>query len=76
MLLTLMAVVSLDLSGPVDVYSDWVDACEDVAQRKVDEELAEGNKAGADDMEFSSYGGGGEPRGGAVGDGDENDDDD
>jgi len=58
------------------VYSDWVDACEEVAHRRVDKELAEGHRAGAEDMEFSSYGGGGEPRGEAVGDGDENDDDD
>jgi transcription elongation factor Elf1 len=58
------------------VYSDWVDACEDVAHKKVDEELAERNKASADDMEFSTYGGGGDSRGEAMGDGDENDDDD
>jgi hypothetical protein len=52
-----------------------VDACEEVAHRKGDKELAEGNKAGADDMEFSTYGTGEEPRREAVGDGDENDDD-
>jgi transcription elongation factor Elf1 len=70
-----IANIVLDLSGPVDVYSDWVDACEEVAHRKGDKELAEGNKAGADGMEFSTYGTGEEPRREAVGDGDENDDD-
>lgn len=40
--------LSLDLSQPVDVYSDWIDACEQVAK-----EAAESD---AKDKEFSSYG--------------------
>lgn len=74
-----LLMVGLDLSAPVDVYSSWVDACEEVAHRKVDKEMAEGgNKASAEDMEFSTYGAGDEPRRGVVGDGDDdllNDDD-
>ena len=35
------------LSAAVDVYSDWIDACEDVAKDAADEE--------AEDARFSSY---------------------
>lgn len=38
----------LDLSQPVDVYSDWIDACEQVAK--------EAAETDAKDREFSSYG--------------------
>ena len=40
------------LSHAVDVYSDWVDACEDVAQEAAAAEVAER----AEDRRFSSYG--------------------
>jgi transcription elongation factor Elf1 len=36
------------LSAAVDVYSDWVDACEEVAKHAANEE--------AEDAKFSSYG--------------------
>ena len=46
------------LSAAVDVYSDWVDACEEVAKNAADEE--------AEDAKFSSYGtGSGAARAGA-----------
>lgn len=37
------------LSAPVDVYSDWLDACESVAQDAVAQEATE------EDKNFSSY---------------------
>ena len=37
------------LSAPVDVYSDWIDACESVAQEAIAEE------ATAEDRNFSTY---------------------
>lgn len=40
------------LSAAVDVYSDWVDACEDVAKNAAEED--------AEDAKFSSYATGGE----------------
>lgn len=39
------------LSAPVDVYSDWIDACEAVAQDAVAQEAEEAEK----DRKFSSY---------------------
>lgn len=39
------------LSAAVDVYSDWIDACESVAQEAVQEDEV----ATAEDKEFSSY---------------------
>ncbi len=39
------------LSAAVDVYSDWIDACESVAQDAVAQE----KEATAEDKEFSSY---------------------
>ncbi|KAK5083202.1 hypothetical protein LTR05_007086 [Lithohypha guttulata] len=38
------------LSAPVDVYSDWIDACESVAQ-----EAAADNEPNAEDKAFSNY---------------------
>ncbi|KAJ9611960.1 hypothetical protein H2200_003555 [Cladophialophora chaetospira] len=61
------------LSAAVDVYSDWVDACEDVAKAAAEEE--------AKDKEFSDYATGGQAasrvpaRGGGGGDPDEEDGD-
>lgn len=67
------------LNAPVDVYSDWVDACEEVAHKKVDDELGgNASKATAEDMDFSTYGTENGPRRGVAADGDEdliNDDD-
>lgn len=37
------------LSAPVDVYSDWIDACESVAQQVVANEVTE------EDKNFSTY---------------------
>ena len=39
------------LSAPVDVYSDWIDACESVAQDAVAQE----KEATAEDKDFSTY---------------------
>ncbi|KAK5942225.1 hypothetical protein PMZ80_006180 [Knufia obscura] len=39
------------LSAPIDVYSDWIDACESVAQDAVAQE----KEATAEDKEFSTY---------------------
>jgi len=39
------------LSAAVDVYSEWIDACESVAQDAVAQE----KEATADDRDFSSY---------------------
>lgn len=39
------------LSVPADVYSDWIDACEDVAKDAAEAEAAETVK----DREFSTY---------------------
>jgi transcription elongation factor Elf1 len=57
------------LSVAADVYSDWIDACEDVAQEAAAAEAAESAK----DREFSSYATGGTAGAGAGGD-DEDDD--
>lgn len=38
------------LSAPVDVYSDWIDACESVAQQAI-----EGEEPTAEDRDFSTY---------------------
>ena len=47
------------LSAAVDVYSDWIDACEDVAKNAADVE--------AEDAKFSDYAtGAGAARGGAA----------
>ena len=46
------------LSAAVDVYSDWVDACEEVAKTAADED--------AEDAKFSSYGTSGGATGGVV----------
>lgn len=57
---------------PADVYSDWVDACEDVAQQAAGEEREELEK----DRAFSGYAttaGGGRELGG---EGDEDEDED
>jgi transcription elongation factor Elf1 len=59
------------LSAAVDVYSDWVDACEEVAKDAADED--------AEDAKFSSYAtGGGASRGGvpAAGHGGDDEDED
>jgi transcription elongation factor Elf1 len=42
------------LSAPVDVYSDWVDACENVAQEAAAQEAAEKEERDKD-RRFSSY---------------------
>lgn len=65
----------IDLSAPVDVYAEWIDACETVAKKEVDRELRNANKANAEDRNFSTYGTGDEDRPGAAGDGDDDDDD-
>lgn len=39
------------LSAPVDVYSDWIDACESVAQQA----LEGGDEPTAEDRNFSTY---------------------
>jgi len=57
------------LSAAVDVYSDWIDACEAVARENADGEAGE---ADAEDRRFSSYGTGGEA---AAAGGDEDDED-
>lgn len=69
-----------DLNAPVDVYSEWIDACETVAKEEADRELRlNAGQATAQDRDFSTYGTGDDRRTGAVvdGDGDEeiNDDD-
>jgi len=46
------------LSAAVDVYSDWIDACEDVAKDAAEED--------AEDTRFSNYAAGGAARGGAT----------
>jgi transcription elongation factor Elf1 len=56
------------LSVPADVYSDWVDACEDVAQQAADLEREEQVK----DREFSNYA----SRSGRTVGGDEEDEED
>jgi transcription elongation factor Elf1 len=61
------------LSGPVDVYSDWIDACETVAKQQADKELSNTGKASADDLEFSTYGASDDRRTGAVGGGGDDD---
>lgn len=38
------------LSQPVDIYSDWIDACEDLAEEA---EVEDGGEAGEEDDEFS-----------------------
>jgi len=58
------------LSAAVDVYSDWIDACESVAQDAVAQE----KEATAEDKEFSSYATE-RPRAAAVAGGDNEDDD-
>lgn len=63
----------LDLNAPVDVYSEWVDACESVAARAAEEELSGAGKANAGDLRFSSYGVGDERRAGVAAAGDEDD---
>lgn len=71
-----------DLNGPVDVYSEWIDACETVAKKDAAKELekaaAATNGANADDLEFSNYGAGDERRVSLAADGDDdlNNDDD
>ena len=55
----------VDLSAAVDVYSDWIDACEAVAKEDADE-LAE-------DRRFSNYG---TSREAAMAGGDDDDDED
>ena len=55
------------LSVPADVYSDWIDACEDVAEQSAAKEAEETAK----DREFSSY-----ATAGASGAGGEDDDED
>ncbi len=68
----------LDLNAPVDVYSEWIDACETVAEDQANKELQSASKASAEDLEFSTYGAGNERRQGIAGDGDDdliNDDD-
>ena len=68
----------LDLGAPVDVYSEWIDDCDEVAKRKVDEEIGDANEANAEDLNFSAYGTGPESRPGMAGDGGDdliNDDD-
>ncbi len=60
------------MNAPVDVYSDWVDACEEVAHKKVDDELGgNASKPNAEDMDFSTYGTESGPRRAMVADGDE-----
>jgi transcription elongation factor Elf1 len=54
----------------VDVYSNWIDACESVAKTEVDKEMREGGKANAEDLNFSSYGA---ERAGGAADGDDDD---
>lgn len=46
------------LSAAVDVYSDWIDACEDVAKDAAEED--------AEDARFSNYAAGGAARGNAT----------
>jgi transcription elongation factor Elf1 len=53
----------------VDVYSDWIDACEAVARENADGKVGD---ADAEDRRFSSYGTGGEA---AAAGGDEDDED-
>ncbi len=76
--LFLTRVLSLELNAPVDVYSEWIDACETVAQKDADEQLGRGSKHTADDRNFSTYGTGDDGRQGVVGAGDDGfiDDDD
>ncbi|KIW98499.1 uncharacterized protein Z519_00160 [Cladophialophora bantiana CBS 173.52] len=62
------------LSAAVDVYSDWIDACENVAQDEATKEAAEEEE----DAKFSSYatsGRAGAGVGAAGGGGDEDDED-
>lgn len=73
-----------DLSAPVDVFSDWVDACETVAKQQAESELQIADlptsstaaaAAAAEDVNLSStYGTGGDGRqaGGAAAGGDGN----
>jgi transcription elongation factor Elf1 len=66
----------LDLNAPVDVYAEWIDACEAVAKQEADRQLGLGDEPGpanAQDREFSTYGTGGEGRAGMTGDGDDDD---
>ncbi|KIX91983.1 uncharacterized protein Z520_12310 [Fonsecaea multimorphosa CBS 102226] len=48
------------LSAAVDVYSDWIDACENVAQDAA-------SKEAEDDAKFSSYATSGSRAGGGIG---------
>jgi transcription elongation factor Elf1 len=61
----------IDLNGPVDVYSEWIDACETVAKDQADKELMDTSKVNAEDLEFSTYGAGEESRKRGVGGGDD-----
>lgn len=70
--------VSLELNAPVDVYSEWIDACETVAQKDADEQLSRTSKPTAEDRNFSTYGSREDGRQAGVGLGDDgfiNDDD-
>lgn len=58
------------LSAPVDVYSDWIDACESVAQEAIAHE-----EPTAEDRTFSTYASE-RPRATATAGGDDLDDDD
>lgn len=51
----MFAIVVTVLSAAVDVYSDWIDACDEVAREAAEQD--------ADDRKFSSYGA--RPEGGA-----------
>ena len=64
--------VPSDLNAPVDVYSEWIDACETVAKLDAEKQLAaSAGKATTEDRNFSSYGMGDEGRQGVAGDGDD-----
>ena len=59
------------LSAAVDVYSEWLDACEEVAQQAAAQEMSE--NVTEDDKKFSSYASEQRPRTGNVIDDDEED---